>query len=251
MRAPIACRKDFINQQAALQTIGQLYFIHAPFLFLGMYGIVRFFRKRTKELLLLLAWFLIVPLPAGLAKETPHALRLVSILPLPHILIAAGLLLAYDGFVPKIKKLFIVAYAAAVVVSMAVFLHDYTTHYPVTWSGEWQYGYKQVVEKVSKIQKNYDHIVVTNTFGRPYIYFLFYQQIDPLYFNQQVDRDRDWAGLRNVYGFDKFRFNLSDAEHMDGKVLLVGKPGEIPDSAKIRDTVLQPNGEVVFVIAEK
>lgn len=237
------------NPRLSIQEVGELYLIHAPFLFLGIY--LLFSKYWSKEGVLLMLWTLIIPIPAGLARETPHALRIVSLLPVPQLLIALGLWHSIQFF-NKQKRIYAMGvYIVLVSASMFYYLHNYYIHYPIIWSGEWQYGYKQIVQKVSQIKDQYDHIVITNSLGRPYIYFLFYEQTNPQNYWKNRDANRDWAGLWTVYGYDTYRFNIADANNLSGKNLLVGKPGEIPESAQVIDTIHQLNGEIVFILAEQ
>ncbi len=235
------------NPRLSIQEVGELYLINVPFLFLGLYAL---FKKRSRDSLLLLSWMLIMPIPAGVARETPHALRIVSMLPVPQIIIALGLSQFLSVIRKEHRKIALGFYGGLLSLNILFYLHQYYVHYPSIWSGEWQYGYKEMIQKISKIQDSYDHVVITNSLGRPYIYLLFYQKVRPVDFWQKRDANRDWAGLWTVYGYDKFRFNIADAQGLEGKKLLVGKPGEIPDSAKIIDEVRQLNGEIVFQIAE-
>src|SRR3989338_10348240 len=58
------------------------------------------------------------------------------------------------------------------------FLDQYFVHGKKKNDG-WQYGYKQIVEKITPIQEFYQKIIVQQSLEQPYIFFLFFQKIDP------------------------------------------------------------------------
>ena len=235
------------NPRLSVQEIGEMYLIEFPFLIIGLYMLMV---RRDIVSAVFFAWFLIVPIPAGLSRETPHALRTVSILPLLQIAVGLGLWRFYSWLANRNKKVFISLYSFLLFLSVFYYLHNYYVHYPTIWSGEWQYGYKEMVAKVTKIEKNYDTVVVTKALGRPYIYFLFYQPVAPSVYWQTRRADRDWAGLWEVYGMGKYHFDLADIPKLVGKKLIVAKPSEMPKEAKILDTIKQLDGEIVFEIGE-
>ncbi|EKE14520.1 MAG: glycosyl transferase family 39, partial [uncultured bacterium] len=76
------------NPRLSIQDVGELYLFELPFL---IYGLFKVAKLKSKTSLLLLGWLLIAPVPAGMAKETPHMLRTASALPVWQIFTAAGL----------------------------------------------------------------------------------------------------------------------------------------------------------------
>ena len=70
--------------------------------------------------------------------------------------------------------------------SFIYFLDAYFVHLPKHNSKEWGYGYKQIVEEVTKNQSKYKTIKIQQSFAQPYIYFLFYQKYDPAKYQEQA-----------------------------------------------------------------
>lgn len=259
-----------VNPRLAVQTMGQLYVWDLPFLLLGIYWLIK---RKEKNLPLLILWMLIVPIPAATARETPHALRIASILPAFQIIIAYGLY----HFMYHIKKrlfnnsstsgeslyaghprgvfgaLYFLLFVICSLFSASIFyyLHDYYKHYPRDWSGEWQYGYKQMVEYVSEKENNYDHIFVTNSWGRPYIYFAFYQKYPLDRFLTERNAERDAFGFWDVKSLGKIKFNFTDLPITSGRVLIVTTPNNIPGGFHEVNRIKNPLGEDVFIIGEK
>lgn len=102
-----------------------------------------------------------------------------------------------------------------------------------------------------KLQDGYDRIFVTTKYGRPYVYFLFFQRYPPESYWNTREIERDWFGFWNVSGFDKYSFNGLPKENKSGeKWLLVADPEGMPQAAKTITSVAFPNGEPAFVIGE-
>lgn len=248
-----------VNPRLAVQTMGQLYVWELPFLLVGIYALVK---RKEKNLPVILLWMLIAPIPAATARETPHALRILSILPTFQIIIAYGLYQLVSSTIGGALSghprgvfnafyllLFVICFLLSV--NIYYYLHDYYIHYPRDWSGEWQYGYKQMVEYVSKIENNYDHIYVTNSLGRPYIYFAFYKYYPQEKFLQDRNSKRDWFGFWDVKALGKIQFELDTLTNASGRILLVNTKGNIPGDFKILQIIKNPLGDDVFWIGDR
>ncbi|KKU92431.1 MAG: hypothetical protein UY21_C0001G0054 [Microgenomates group bacterium GW2011_GWA1_48_10] len=231
-----------VNPRLSIQTVGEMYWLDLPLLLIGVFILVK---KRRRAALVLLAWVVLSPVPAATARETPHALRILHILPSLQIVAAFGLLTFWklDSF-KKIRLLLVPIYGLFII----MYLHDYYVHYPKFYSSDWQYGYKEMVGFVSSLQDKYDHISVTDTLGRPYIYLLFYQKYPPekYWANRQVRRD--WYGFWYVDGFDKYTFG---GPLPPGRSLIVSGPQPIPGNWQLLKSVTDPQGNTVFQISEK
>ncbi len=240
-----------VNPRLSLQDMGELYVWDLPFLLIGIYFIVK---KRVWNFLPILIWMIVAPIPAATARETPHALRIISILPAFQIIIAYGLyqLVLWCKYRCRINKLYILFFAICCLLSANIFyfLHNYYVHFPITWSGEWQYGYKQMVEKVTARESKYDSVYVTEALGRPYIYFAFYNRYSEEEFLKNREASRDWFGFWTVNSLGKIHFGMNGMLQNTGKVLLVTTDANIPAGFRIIDDVLSPKGEIIFKIAD-
>lgn len=261
------------NPRLHVQNMGELYVWDLPFLLIGVFLLIK---KRGKALAVLGLWMLIVPIPAATARETPHALRIASILPTYQIIIAYGLYQLTlwrrysfsrstpsrsrfatpgrwpNGLLPGgLKKIIAAVICLLLSVNFYYYLHNYYTHFPRDWSGEWQYGYKQMVEYVSKNENNYDQIFVTNSLGRPYIYFAFYKPYPLSEFLSQRQADRDWFGFWDVKSMGKIKFNFDDLPKTSGRLLIVTTPNNIPGGFHELNRIKNLVGDDVFIIGEK
>lgn len=239
------------NPRFSLQDTGELYLWELPLLLFGIYAL---FKSRTKSVLIILGWFLLAPVAGATARETPHALRSETFIPTYQLIAAVGAIQLgslMKHFNTSLK------YGAAVIggiwitFSVYIFLHDYFVHYATTFSYEWQYGYKQAVMKTEKLKDTYDTIAFTESYGRPYIYVLFYGDTNPSLYWDNSKVIRDPFGFYNVERVGKYEFrkDLLSPNDKGKKVLYVGRENEIPEGAKILDTIYFLDGGKAFVIA--
>jgi len=229
------------NPKFSTQTVGQMYIWDIPFFVLG---ILMLFRKREGKWWLVPLWLLIGIIPAALARETPHALRIENSLPMFQVLVAYGFIEAIS-LIKSRKKEITGILLLLLTLNFLYFYHDYFSNYKYDYSGEWQYGYKQSIDYVKSVENNYDYIQVSNTLGRPYIYYLFYTKTDPKFFRQTANITRDVFGFVYVNSFGKYifpqNFNYS-LSSTNKKVLYINSPDNLPKKAKILQLFYWLNG---------
>lgn len=248
------------HKQHHVQNIGELYLFQAPFLIIGL---IVLFKHRFKNLLF--SWILLAFIPVSITGDSiPHALRTLIAVPFYQLISAFGLLVVW-GWIKKMSaKLKIAAIAIlviAVAVSLKIYLDNYYQVYPKLYSRDWQYGYKQVVDYISKHQDEYDEIVFTRHYGEPHMFTLFYSAYDPARYQNDPNLVRfetyDWV---RVLRFDKFYFpDLGDKgtqfadivrENPDKKLLFIGRSGDFPKENTRLLSVKFLNGEDAFDIVE-
>lgn len=241
-----------INPRLSVQGMGQLYFIELPFFILGVYFL---FKKRKKESLVLFFWMLIAVIPAGVARETPHALRIISILPTYQIIIAYGIYQILSNVLGQLSHVkcntLLMIIGLLFSVNIFYYLHIYYSHYPYKWSGEWQYGYKQMVSYVLNNGNKYDNILVTNALGRPYIYFAYYKPYTNEEFQQEAVITRDAFGFYDVKKLGKISFEWNNIIQYTGRLLLVTTDNNLSSEFRLLDVIKNLNGDTVFYIGEK
>ena len=196
-----------------------------------------------------MGWLLVSPLGPATARETPHALRMIHILPTFQMIAAYGFFNLYEQF--KHKKMFLGIWALTILVSLGWYLVIYYVNYPKSYSSYWQYGYKQAIEAVKPLYNGADQIIITKSLGRPYIYFLLYNRIDPEKYWQSANVTRDKFYFLDVAGFDKYEFvdNILTAP-VHGKVVYVAT-GPLPLGARVVKEIKDLSGKTVFYVAQK
>lgn len=239
------------NPRFSTQNNGQLYLFSLPFILIGGYLILK---SKGKTKLLLFGWFLLAPVAAATARETPHALRGETFIPLFEILAAFGIVALFvftkkynsKAFYAGLIVLFVLA-----IYSFFHFIHMYFVHMPHLYSQDWQYGYKQAVLKVEELKENYDKIYFTNAYGRAYIYVLWYGQYEPSEFWTKGVIEKDRFGFFNVFKFGKYYFQEPNRLGEEGKILYVTTPDKVPLGSRVIEKINFLNGVGAFVIAEK
>ncbi len=234
------------NPKLSIQKIGEFYWFDLALILLGLVFLIKFQKKAG---LLLVGWIIIGIIPAALARETPHALRTAASLPAPQIIIGVGLAYGMSLISGKYRKLAAAVLSIIVVLFLANYLTLYYKWYPLRYASAWQYGYKQMVLEVTKDLPRYKGVVVTKELGRPYIYFLFYNQVTPEEYLKNSDVTHDSFGFYDVNRFGKIYFTESDKP---GKGwLYVRVPGKSPQGSKVIKTITDLEGKKVFEISTR
>ncbi len=227
--------------------MGMLYLIELPFVLIGIYELL-FGNNSKRSKLIIFFWFLIAPLASSLTQATPHAVRSMLYLPTFQIFSAFGVIKLFNLL--KNNKLLIISKYILIfvyIVSIYYYLDMYYVHSNYEQAQEWQYGYKEMIREVNMLESQYDKIIVTYSFDQPYIYFLFYNKIDPSWYQL------NWGGgqvLRDERKFAKYTFRkINWQEDKDIKnALIIGTIKEIPDWAPIIKEIRYPNNEIVYRI---
>lgn len=248
--------------------VGEFYRIEIIALILG---IVFFFSEKSRDVkvkVLLIFWILLGVIPAALTRDGGnHATRLILILPPLIFLIAFGWFELYMKFPDKYKKFFVGGIALLYLICGLFYFHEYYVHYP--WNSErwWHAGYKEAIQSVKQIDKNYDKVVISTANEPPWIFFAAWYQYPPEAWqkNFPIGNDVTVAGLGKVSHIDKFYFGsyegglydwgkiidaktlyLADAKEVN--VNLVLEPERTPQNLKLIKAITYPSGEPAFYL---
>lgn len=250
-----------VNPRLSIQDVGQLYLVELPLFFAGLYFLMK---KKHKMFMPLIFWFLAAPIPAGMARETPHALRILNILPIYQIIIAFGTVSICSFDKKKLSNKILRVINLPIIIfflyllNIIYYLHNYYVHYPRLHDGDWMFGYKQVAKYIFSHQQqlaDYQKIFVSDVYGRPYIYLLFYGQYPPsLFWQYQSQTYRSEYGIYYVTGFDKYEFGPFDIDKLrqnNRKTLyFVPATARMTEGFVVLDTIQDLRGEEIFVIGE-
>lgn len=243
--------KGDVNPRFSTQENGELYPYILPLLILGIYLVAK---GNRNDKIFLFGWLLLAPVAAATARETPHALRSETFIPIYELFAGLGTVLLFEKIVRN-KKIFIASVLLSTFIALFYlldFLHAYYVHMPEKYSQDWQYGYKQAVLEAESLKENYDEIIFSPIQGRAYIYVLWYGKYSPQMFWEKGIEKRDAFGFYNVDSFDKYRF-IPPKEYRDvpgRKVLFVGGAEEIPENSHILDKINYLDGSTSYVIAD-
>lgn len=200
------------NTQHNIPDFGNLYLWEAPFLLLGLAYLLS---QKNHHKNLLIYWLLITPVAASITKDAPHTARMAPIMPLLEILIAYGFLSLIRNIQIN-KKLFSILFSSLLVtlfiINFAIWNDRYFIHFPQKRAGIWGEGYSRLISTLD-LNRNFgaQEVVMTRPEYSPYIYFLFYNRIDPLHFQNSVIRyPQTDEGFQHVAKFDNYNFRQID-----------------------------------------
>lgn len=242
------------NPKFSTQEVGQMYIFDIIFFISGIFLLLK---KKEGYWWIVPLWLLVAIIPAATARETPHALRIEAALPTFQIFTAYGLVYIFQMILNikyqiakiRIKYLIFTLCILFLIFNFVYFLHNYFNHYPYEYSGEWQYGYKESITYVQSVEEKYDYIQITNTLGRPYIYYLLYTNKNPDYFRENSKVSRDPFGFVTVEKVGKYVFPKSYNHKLSKshKILYINTPHNLPDNINILKTFYLLNGTPVLV----
>lgn len=235
------------NDRHHAPSTGLLYIWELPFLLLGL---VSSFQLQKKLTLLLWGWLILIPFPAALTTEVPHAVRTLVWLPLPYLFIALGL----SKFIKSIPKHLIsiivclICGIGIVGYSLGEYFYQYHSIMNLTTSRFWQFGYEHAVNFAKINKAKYDKIVVSQDLEQPYIFFLFYKKYDPVEYLRQ-------GGTKGyaTQQFDSYEFTKIDWDRFKNQnILYLITPYEAATKpiTKIIHTIRYFDGSDAMIFAE-
>lgn len=229
---------------------GNFYLFEIPLILTGLWFILKTKDKRLKYFLL--AWILAAPLPAALSQEAPHGLRSLNLLPPLAILSAVG----FNALQNSRFKLTMTLAAAVLFIN---YLVGYYQVYPRQHSLAWAYGYRQMIGQIQKIESQYDRIIITGHYWKPYIFYLFYNAVSPKYYQAISTQESIGIYRFGTTYWDSGGKDLDeeDIEKLKGsKTLLVISPNEFANLKnqdrfiKLADISDYSDKNVIFEIGE-
>lgn len=190
------------NPRSQIPGSGQLYYLDAVFILLGLIFI---YKSKNFKLLFILVALLLAPIPASITYENPHALRAILMAPTLSVLSAMGIYYLMQNY-KKYKKIILTAVVVLYALSFEGYFYKFGNDYNKLSSSAWQGEYKQIFT-------NQNEGCVSDQYAQPYIFALFYgkdgysNQTDPEYFREtRVLNDvSDW-GFSTVASFGNYTF---------------------------------------------
>lgn len=232
---------------------GMLYLVDVVFLAVGSIVATT---QMTKRRLALFALLFIAPIAAAITTGTPHPVRAIAMVPVFHILTAIGIIfIVYKSMSFKraywysiVTTCIVLAYAG----NIMYYFHQYYVHTPIEYGYFWQAGHRELFTKIKSVEEQYDSIIVTYYYDQPYIFYLFYNGIDPVWYQKNWDTNGTGQTDRMYRKIGKYEFRPIDwnQDKLRPNTLIVGAPSEIPHDAPYIDTIEFPGGETAFVLVE-
>lgn len=246
------------SQRHHAPDMGLMYIFELPFLFYGIYRVLKYMKGPVSTVLI--GWLLIAPVAASPTTGLPHAIRSLVFLPVLQIFTAVGIAQALtiagcyitDRRIYRKVGMYIGVFLCGIFVAgnIAYYLDMYFVHQNPEISEYWQYGYKDAVELTERVKASYQKVVVSTTLEQSYMFFLFYTKYDPkLYLAGGGTRSGSFEEKKNHFDMYEFRKLDWPKERRDGTILYVGDPKDMPRGNVMNITFL--DGKPAIEIADQ
>lgn len=208
---------------------GMFYSLESIFWLLGLFWLA----KRVKEYKFFIFLLILAPLPAAITWNWFYPLRVTPLFALFSIVIALGLDTLWKSTKKNFAKIHRYFWFGLVVFGIMLFSNLSTSillYLPYKERGNWQFGMKQVIEEVSKVENNYQKIIFETRTAQPHIFALFYSKYPPEKYHQEIETKGGIEIPRKNFDIGKYEFR--DVLFRDDKelknTLLVGPESSLP-----------------------
>src|SRR3989344_1788176 len=221
-------------------------YFHLPEIITILVGLVILLRTNNQLTKLLLGWLLLAILPSALSRDIVSGVRsLPMVIPLT-ILSGIGLAKLMSN------KFLSLCHFVTLLLFLIYFTDLYFIHSPLFVAKDWLYAYKPALQALAPIKDKYNKIIFSDVFGQPYIFVLFYYQVNPATYQVSAKLQEDSAGdVGQVTTFDKYEFRRIywPIDRSEKSTIFVGDQFELPEKdmnlanlIRIKE-VFYPNGE--------
>jgi len=243
------------DQQLPFQLpgMGILYLFDSIWMLIGAAWLLR---NAPKLFWFLSFWIFVSVLPASLTFVTPAANRTFTMV-LPLMFFAAvGVIISLVRLQTWRRVGLLITILALYILSFAHFTYLYTRILPKEHADIWYYGYQELYAYLKKQDQDFDTIYVSGNLSVPYIYYLFYNQVDPALAQNSIRHNfnDDEYGFEHVDSVGKYEFLRyfsweKDKSRLLTPALLVTKSDEIVGKeARQVQTIRYPNERGAFTI---
>lgn len=243
---------ESIRAQHSIPFRGVLYFSEFGLMCFGIYLLFKKYHgvPRFLPLLMIAVGFV----PAALTKDIYHVLRSIMTLPWWQILAGIGLVELQKKKFKYLKLIY-----SLLAIEILVFLFLYFFWYGKAFARDWQYGYPEMTRWVQSVESKYKHVYVTKAYGEPQLFFAFYNQWDPTWYQQENKKLLDyetqgypWLDQLPEYSIGKYTFRDINWPVDNGKNenLFIGKGDDFWLDTPHPFEIKFPGGTTAFVAAE-
>lgn len=233
-----------------------------PFYLYGLYKLIR--DKTFGELKKIVIFMLLIsPIPGAMTSDPYSTIRALPLVIPQNIIIALGIYSAFDLVKWKLFKfgfllsfVFIFIFSIGKLYSSVIILNEYYR------ASEWNYGWKEVIEETSKLDKNLPIIVDGQRTGPAYIEILFFKQYDPAKYqseNKEISLSEYYKNMvpnehKKIDNIEtrpiNWELDLSTHKYLVGDSLAISDQQIKVHNLKLIKDILYPNGSVAFRIVE-
>lgn len=234
--------------------IPQMGILNFADLFLIAFGSIVLFKCKFNSQWLIVFWIIAGILPAAFTFITPSSNRTFNSIAMYGLLTALGMYFINQNWAKKIFVQIVIIFVY--IAGFSYFMRQYFINLPLAHADWWNYGWKEVMQYVKDVEPKYSNIIVSDTFGMPYIYFLFYQKHPPDKYQKNAIRSytADRFGFEHVEGFGKYLFpnefdwNFTKKNNLQRSTLYVVPANQAVDDNDYIHAIYYPNGKIAFKI---
>ncbi len=223
---------------------GAFYQLEFIFLLIGSFVVLKDYPKYRKFVLLAS----ILTFPAILTWNWFYPARVLPFFSFLTIIIAVGIFTTFRHL--RKSKIGILVGISCLALFFLNFGKLLTTKYlyePYTQRGNWQYGMKDIIQKIKSLEGNYDHVVFETRTAQPHIFMLFYLQYDPAQYQQDLANQGGVPIPRKNFNFGKYEFR--DVYWPQDKylrnTLFVSPPSSLPLD-KVRENIHLKDVDIIY-----
>lgn len=238
-----------------IPNMGLLYFIEFPFLLWGV--IVLFSKKFSPQ-----SWskyFIFLWIFLGLfssiltLEETPNVQRALFILPALQWITALGWIDIYSKFQKNYRYLFLVSLFILFVWNFFYFIHQYTVH-TITHRPWYRFAeMKELSLFLFEQRKNYSRIITTFNSTEPYIFYIFYNKINPKEFqNTYITKGQEtaWNKIDTITVSRRDCPVIPKEERTQDTLVIYKVQCFFPLGSRVVKKITFPDGETTFVAVD-
>lgn len=159
------------NPRHNMATMGQIYFVELILIFIGM---VTFWYKDKKEVIFLISWLLLAPVPTAII-DTPHALRSAFMF-LPLIILSAIGLVTILNYRNRLLLAFILLFF---IIQFVFFIQKLYFLAPAQYSDFWSYPAKLASEIAKSSKDKFNFVILSDRIDNIEFAYPVYAKIDP------------------------------------------------------------------------
>jgi len=177
-------------------------------------------------------WLIVLPLPAVLTRDSVSSVRALPMIIAISFFIAYGISNIMDIFKNN-SRLFIACYLLLIIFFVSDFgyyLDLYYNHMVKLNPKQWLYGHNQAVNFIADNQNEFDRIKMTNFYGQPYVFYLFFTRYPPNQFQSQaVIEQSSSVDVGSVKKIDKVSFEPINwsKDSVDNDLLIILSEDEV------------------------
>lgn len=233
------------NLRSQMPGFGEIYVFSLPFIVLGFFYLLR---RKDELYSIIIFLFLISPIPASLTKESPHSLRSILFAFVFPVLISLGIY-SFISVFGRQKKIVLSIIVVSYLLFFGFYYSSFIRNYNNISSSEWQYLYKEVFVNRREVIEGATKVIVSDSYGQPYIFALFYNKFSPEEFRKTVKYNSpDKWGFSTIYSFDKFVFKKVDYQDLEnGSIIFSDKEILGKDNSLIDKIVSRDGKDMLFV----